>query len=167
MSDRSAYTDAIALKSALEDLLGSEEWYKLKDFRGLGVWKKSLLRALKVSKVAIEGTIEIYDEDWRVEAYAIIERGKSDLCSATTISEAFSNFSACYMRLSFHQLGLMPRKTGIKFQSRAIPSSWQLNAHRSVQYVQSEKQKLRLSYSKDPRPISEKALDPKYTLLRS
>jgi len=156
----------LALKGALEDLLGADEWYRLKDTRSVGTWRKSLLRALKVSEASIRGTVTVADEDWYSVAFEIIDEGSVRIKSSKTIVDLLSAFGSCYMRLSFHQLGLMPRRKGSRSKIKATPGSWDLSTYRSVQYVQTEKQRLRVDYSKDSRPISEKALDKKYRGLR-
>jgi hypothetical protein len=166
MSDVTGYDDAIPLKSALEELFGEDEWYRLKDTRDIKTWKKSLNRALKASSVAISASVEIADDDWLIESQSILERGKEDIAHSESIRDAFSAFSACYVRLSFHQLGLVPKRNGRQGKFSAIPSNWRLNAHRSVQYTQTEKQKLWSQYCKDSRPVSDKAVDPKYLMLR-
>jgi hypothetical protein len=126
----------------------------------------SLNRALKASSVAIAASVEIADDDWLMESQSILERGKEDIANSKSIRDAFSAFSACYVRLSFHQLGLVPNRRGQPGKLNAIPANWRLNVYRSVQYTQTEKQKLWSQYSKDSRPVSDKAVDPKYLMLR-
>ena len=72
MDEITTYDDAIPLKSALENLLGSEEWYRLKDTRSVTVWRKSLLKALRSTDVAISASVQIADEGWRETAREIL-----------------------------------------------------------------------------------------------
>ena len=166
MAELTGYDEAIPLKSALEELLGVDEWYRLKDSRDLKTWKRSLLRALNASKVAITVTVEVADDEWRAGVAEILERGKGDVARSQSFRELLSSFAACYLRLSFHQLGLAPQRKSRPGRISAIPSNWRLNAYRSVLYTQTEEQKMRLQYSRDSRTVSEKALDPKYRGLR-
>ena len=160
------YDDAIPLKFALENVLGSEEWYRLKDTRSVTDWRKSLLKALRSTDVAISASVQIADEAWRETACEILEHGRESIKDAVGISNLFSAFGACYMQFSFHQLGFMPRRKGKKAKIRATPANWNLAIYRSVQYVQSEAQKLRSEYSSDTRKLDEKIDDPKYRKLR-
>jgi hypothetical protein len=166
-SETTSYNDALVLKAALERILGTEEWYRLKDNRALSTWKKSLDRALKMSNAAIKGTVEIADSQWFSEVEQHIEKGRANVKSSKTILDAISAFSACYMLLSFLQLGLAPNKTGSRGRPRSVPNEWKLNANRTVQYVQSAKQKLHVEFRNDRRPLADKALDPRYRLLRA
>ena len=159
------YQDALSLKSALEKILGTEEWSRLKDTQSINAWRKSLRRALKSSEVAIKATVAIADSDWHAECDDILERGTEGLINASSIREAFSAVAACYMELSFHQLGFCPNRTGSRGKVKAIPSHWDLGLYRSVQYVQTDLQSLEIEYSKDTRPRDDKFADKKYSLL--
>jgi len=165
--DFTGYNEALPLKSALESLLGADEWYHLKDSRDLKTWRRSLLKAMKVSEVAIASTVEVVDEDWRKAASSIIDHGRESVAASRSIREAFSAFAACYLQLSFHQLGFLPNRVGRAGKVAAIPTNWRLNVYRSVQYTQTDQQKLRLLYAKDHRPISQKLSDPMYRRLRN
>jgi hypothetical protein len=165
MSDLTRYDDALALKFALEEVLGIDAWLQLKDTKSLTAWRGSLLKAIEATSVATQSTIKVCDPGWMSEANRIIERGKESIGSAKNIQDAIAGFSACYLRLSFHQLGQLPNYRGRKGR-RAVPSNWVLDGVRSVQYVQSKKQILSVEFKNDPRELAEKALDRKYDLLR-
>ena len=147
--DMTSYDDALALKFALESLLGSDEWYRLKDHSGISVWRSSLERALKATRASLLGTVIVADGDWRMEAQRIVQEGFDRIKSAKSIVDLFAAFSATYMQLSFHQLGLMPNLRGRKVNSRAIPSKWNLDTYRTVQYVQSDEQTKRFEKSRN------------------
>jgi len=155
------------LKFALEGLLGADEWYRLKDSRDLKTWQRSLLKVMKASEVTIASTIEVVDQGWSKDAISIIDNGRKDVAESRCIREVFSAFAACYLQLSFHQLGFLPNRKGHAGKFAAIPTNWRLNVYRSVQYTQTDQQRLRLMYAEDHRPVSEKSSDPKYRCLRN
>ncbi|WP_460274928.1 hypothetical protein [Celeribacter sp. ULVN23_4] len=165
-SEYTQYEEAFALKTSLERILGHEEWLRLKDTRSIGAWRKSLLRALKSSSVAINSTVKVADDQWRDEAQRIIRQCEERLRTVSTIREAFAVIAACYIELSFHQLGFCPDRQGSHAKVRAIDAHWNLSTYRSVQYVQNEEQALWHEYHQDHRSPNEKLFDERYKRLR-
>lgn len=165
-TEHTSYADALALKAALEELLGADEWYRLKDTRSIDTWKASFLRAMNSSEAAVRATIKISDRDQLERLLSIIVDGRRAVQGTTSLIDAFSAFSATYLRLSFQQLGHMPNRTGRNTSVRAIQAHWKLDTFRSVQYVQSDVQALWIEYHEDKRHVSEKSLDPKFRSLR-
>ncbi|MBU9696707.1 hypothetical protein GU927_002495 [Rhodobacteraceae bacterium HSP-20] len=164
-AENTSYSDALNLKAAIEELLGADEWYRLKDTRSVAKWKASFLRVMNSSEVAIRATIKITDCDQLESLRSIIDQGRHDVRKSASLIDAFSAFSATFLRLSFQQLGHMPNRKGRRTSTRAIPAHWKLDTYRSVQYVQSDMQALWVEYRKDERDISEKASDPKFRKL--
>ncbi|MEJ1996299.1 MAG: hypothetical protein P8X75_14015, partial [Limibacillus sp.] len=111
-SERTSYTDLLRFKSALEQVSGAEEWYRLKDNRSLATWKSSLQKALRMTAAAIEGTVAIADEDWLSRSKEILCQGKQDISKSHSIGDVIGSFAACYMLLSFNQIGFAPDRKG-------------------------------------------------------
>jgi len=151
MAETTGYVDAVPLKFALESLLGKEAWYRLKDTTNVKVWRKELLRALRVCDAAIIGTIQVVDDNWVEEKAELLEKGTRDLEGAGTIENLFAAFSACLLQLNFHLIGQMPNLRGRTENVRAIPGNWRLNTYRSILYVQDKDQKRRALVAADRR----------------
>lgn len=140
----SDYNTALRLKFTLERLLGREEWYRLKDHRGIKPWRKACLRALRGSLCAIDASVRVADASWREEAKHIVQTGIDQVGGIDDLTELCALLAATYLELSFHQFGLMPNRSG-QTKVRSVPAHYDLSAFRSVQYVQTEEQAKRLA----------------------
>ncbi len=132
-----------ALKSVFEDIWGKSAYQKLKHCANLKIWKRYAERTLLGSRIAIQETILVIDENWQEDAHNIISYGIQLIKSAKSFDELFQALSSSYIQLSFHQIGFMPRKPS-NFRRQLRKEHWKLDFSRSVQYVQNAEQKKNL-----------------------
>jgi len=66
----------IMLKSAIEQLLGSNAWYELKETTSLTPWRKNVLKLLKAIRISIEESVEIRDQGWFEAVIENLARGE-------------------------------------------------------------------------------------------
>jgi len=129
------------LKATLEELLGHRVYLQLKETATLRDWKDAIQRLLRAIKIAIESTVEIADDDWFSAIDSMLELGKTKVADSRTATELFASLSATLARLVFLQIGFLPLR---RQQTETIPLTkeyWTLNSVRTVQYVQSNKQR--------------------------
>ncbi|MCH9742085.1 MAG: hypothetical protein K0U21_02645, partial [Proteobacteria bacterium] len=93
------YTRYLGLKAIIEDILGSEAWYALKETNHLPTWKKQLLRVINAIHTSILASIEIFDEDWLEKINEAVASGKTDVETATDIEEAISSLAAVFVNV--------------------------------------------------------------------
>lgn len=136
-----AYTKYLPLKSALEDLFGSDAWYALKESNHLGTWRKYAERTLKAVELSIKDSVEIYDDEWMGEVSSCLRQGMEHLKLANAIDEVVGVIAGTMIELSFTQLGQMPRRKGKQGPFPLRKGDWQLNGYRSVAYFQTKAQK--------------------------
>jgi len=135
------------LKAVFERIWGKDTYLDLKHCSDLKVWKRYCERTLRATELAASDTVLIADDTWHKELAEIIEHGLEGVKTAKGFDDLFQNFAATYAEISFHQLGFMP---SLRLTSRAqlCKGNWQLDAFRSVQYVQSAEQKESLTRKK-------------------
>ncbi len=136
-----AYTKYLPLKSALEDLFGSDAWYALKESNRLGTWRKYAERTLKAVELSITDSVEIYDEEWMEEVFSCLRNGMEQLKLATAIDDVVGVLAGTMVEMSFLQLGYMPRRKGKSGPYPLRKGEWRLNGFRSVAYLQTKEQK--------------------------
>jgi hypothetical protein len=129
-----------ALKSVFESLWGKDTYLELKHCSNLRVWKKYAKRTLSASRLAIQSTILITDDDWQKAVDDIVTRSIEKVEMAQHFDDLFDVLSAGYIELSFHQIGLMPRRS-LNFRAELRADHWKLDRFRSAQYVQRSEQK--------------------------
>ena len=147
------YTRYLGLKAIIEDILGSEAWYALKETNHLPTWKKQLLRVINAIHTSILASIEIFDEDWLEKINEAVASGKTDVETATDIEEAISSLAAVFVNVSFLQVGFMPMRKGNREKVSLRKENWRLNQFRTVMYVQSPQQKESLFRHKQQKEI--------------
>ena len=128
------------MKAALEGLFGKECFAKLKEGGGLVEWKAECDRLLRATEVAVRATVTVADDQWRSDVKSLVSLGRSQVESAKSADELFSGLAATYVRLSFLQLGSLPSRVSARSVSLS-ERNWQLDAYRTVQYVQSSEQR--------------------------
>jgi hypothetical protein len=133
---------AYTLKAAFEDILGPQAFRKLKECQELRIWKSESKRLLQASLIAFQETIEISDDAFREEMADTINFGIQTIGSSKSINQLFSSLAATYARLSFLQLGLGANRW--RFSGSLRKQDWKLSAYRTVQYVQTERQRRNL-----------------------
>jgi hypothetical protein len=150
---------AYTLKAAFEDILGPEAFRKLKECDELRIWKSESGRLLRASLIAFRETVEISDDAFRKEMEDTINSGIQTIRSAKSINQLFSSLAAAYARLSFLQLGLGPNRW--RGSGSLKKHDWKLSGYRTVQYVQTERQKRNLETiekrrkSRDDAPVKD------------
>jgi len=130
-----------ALKILFENLFGISAWYDIKHSTDLKKWKSYSKKALSALEISAQATVQVVDNNWEKEFYSIIEFGRKRIDSSKYFEQLLSNLAASFGELSFLQLGMLPRRKGIKKVTLRHPSDWKLDRYRSVQYVQSAKQR--------------------------
>ncbi len=129
----------IAIKVALEEILGREAWYELKESTSLIPWRQNVLKAFKAIRISIAATISIRDEDWAKEIEENLDRGEEGVRCSKDIDELLSHFEATLLRQVFLQIGFAPNFQG-KTGQPLRKENWKLDAVRTVQYIQSPQQ---------------------------
>jgi len=146
-----------SIKAVFEQILGKASFMKIKDYGSLAIWKAETVRLLKTIEYSIDTTVEVADEDWRGEIHTEIRYGITCIQSASEIGELFSNLSATLVKVVFLQIGFLPLgHSNLRFTPPLIPQNWKLNPVRSVQYVQSEQQRLAQKRIQEAKCISRK-----------
>jgi hypothetical protein len=102
----------IAIKSAIEQLLGRQAWYELKETTSLVPWRKNVLKLLKAIRISIDVSIEIKDQLWTEAVNENLTRGENDVRSSKDIDELLSSFEATLLRQVFLQIGMVPNRRG-------------------------------------------------------
>lgn len=138
------YTRYLGLKSILEDVLGSDAWYALKESNSLSTWKKYLIKAVKSIHLTIKSTVEVYDQDWLDQISEIVIDGEDSIKRASDIEEAISALAETFIRISFLQTGFMPYRKGVVKNHPLRKDLWKFNQFRTVIYTQNDEQKIRL-----------------------
>jgi hypothetical protein len=129
------------MKGLLEQILGRSSFMRVKDSGPLSSWKSETRKLLCAVRLAIEVTVEVVDEEWRHDVAQLLDHGDSRLAKATSIDELFASLCATLGELAFLQIGFVPRG---HYRAKRIPlvaRNWRMNPVRSVQYVQSAKQR--------------------------
>jgi hypothetical protein len=129
----------LMLKSAIEQLLGSDSWYELKETTSFIPWRKNILKLLKAIRISIEESVEIRDQGWFEAVADNLTQGEEGAKTSKDIDELLSCFTATLLRQVFLQIGTLPNRKGQSSVSLK-KENWQLNGQRSVQYVQSKTQ---------------------------
>jgi hypothetical protein len=142
----------IMLKSAIEELLGRDAWYALKETTSLTPWRKNVLKLLKAIRISIETSVEIRDKAWMDAVNENLARGEEGIKASDDIDEMLSCFEATLLRQVFLQIGALPNRQGRPSVSLS-KENWRLNGQRSVQYVQSQTQLESAFWSEQQRRI--------------
>lgn len=143
------------LKAALEAVLGHSTYLQLKETAGLREWKSACLRLCATIELSANSTITVVDQEWRDDFRCVMDRARGGIKASVVPSELFASLSASLIELTFLQLGGLPRLRHWK----AIPSRkeyWTLTSERTVQYVQSDAQKLTSKRVREARRQSER-----------
>lgn len=131
------------LKSLFEQLFGKKDYQKMKENHSLSDWKKMSIKLLKAIQLCIDETVRIADEDFFNEVKYTIENGIELINLAENAPNLFAYLSTILAKLNFIQLGFLPNR--INRQSVSLhKQNWNLSTFRSVQYVQTKKQKVNL-----------------------
>ncbi len=136
---KSDISHKIMLKSAIEQLLGSDVWYELKETTSFIPWRKNVLKLLKAIRISIEESVVIRDQGWFEAVMENIARGEEGVKTSKDIDDLLSCFTATLLRQVFLQIGTLPNRKGQSIVSLK-KDNWRLNGQRSVQYVQSRTQ---------------------------
>ena len=147
------YSKYLALKSSFENLFGSRAWLELKTSNHLPTWKKYASKSLKAISVSINESIEIYDEEWIQEIESTIREGICEIESSKSIDELTAALAGYLIRVSFLQIGDMPRRKGSGKNYSLNSRNWQLGKFRKAVYLQTKTQKEDLFWSKQQRKI--------------
>lgn len=140
-----------ALKKVIEQLLGRNAWYELKETTSVSVWRHYLKRTVLALEIAIENTVHA-DELWHQEASELLKACEESLHSAKTFDHLVSSFAATLLRLTFLQIGQIPenyRQEKVSLHK----SNWKLNSYRTVIYAQKPTQRAQLFWINQQRQI--------------
>lgn len=140
------------MKAIFESILGNTSFMKVKDCGSFKAWKKESINLLKAVAISINTTVEIADDEWRLEINSEIQDGIKSIKTTKEIDEMFCILAATLTTISFLQIGFLPRDHWKSKRVSLISQNWKLNSVRSVQYVQNNAQKeiqLRLKKIKD------------------
>lgn len=139
MSLKHDLSHRIAIKSAIEQVLGRDSWYELKETTSLTPWRKNILKVLKAIRISIDTSIEIKDQAWTEAVNENLTGGAQKVRSSKDIDELLSSFEATLLRQVFLQIGMVPNREGQSSVSLR-KENWRLDGLRTVQYVQSPAQ---------------------------
>jgi hypothetical protein len=141
-----------AIKMAFEQIFGNKAWLDLKECTSIATWRKYTIKLLCATRLAIEETTQVRDDDWFTEICEHIQYGLQIARSAKFIEELISGLSATLIRVVFLQIGMIPNRR----QDRKVTlarDNWRLDAFRTVQYVQSNTQLERLFWNKQQKAL--------------
>jgi hypothetical protein len=130
-----------ATKVMFERILGRGAFLRVKDYGPLSSWRANYIRLLQAIGVAVDATVEVADVEWKQEVKSLLARGVERLTSAMSIDELHAAAAATLGELALLQLGFIPRG---HYRLETVPltaRNWKLNPVRTVQYVQSAKQR--------------------------
>ena len=142
MSDtRADLSQYYATKAMFERVLGHGAFMRVKDYGPPSSWRANYIRLLRAIGVAVDATVEVADVEWKQEVKRLLTLGVERLTSAKSIDELHAAAAAMLGELAFLQLGFVPRG---HYRLETVPltvRNWKLNQVRTVQYVQSAKQR--------------------------
>lgn len=143
MSDiRADLSQYYPIKALFESVLGKSAFSCVKDYGSLANWRKNYKRLLKAINVSIDATVEVVDSEWRSDIAHLLERGEKLIETVDTIDELHAGMVAILGELAFLQIGFVPRGH-CKYKTISLTkSNWKLTPVRTVQYVQSQEQRL-------------------------
>ncbi|AOS82982.1 hypothetical protein BIU88_01765 [Chlorobaculum limnaeum] len=147
------YTKYLVLKSAIEELFGSDSWYALKESNHVPTWRKYAVKTLKAIQVSISESVDVCDTEWRQEIDKLLAAGIKRIEGDKAIDEIIATLAGTLIRVSFTQIGLMPNRKGSSKSVNLRKESWRLNCFRSVIYTQNIKQKEHQFWSKQQQEI--------------
>jgi hypothetical protein len=130
-----------AAKALFETILGRGAFMRVKDYGPLSSWRTNYIKLLRAIGVAVDATVEVADVEWKQDVRSLLTHGVKRLASARSIDELHAAAAATLGELTFLQLGFVPRG---HYRVEAVPlatRNWRLNPIRTVQYVQSAKQR--------------------------
>lgn len=147
------YTKYLFLKSAIEELFGSDAWYALKESNHIPTWRKYGIKTLQAIGFSIEATVDIFDDEWRSDIDRQLAEGIERIKRDGDIDEIIASLAGTLIRVSFMQIGLMPNRSGTSKSATLRKDAWRLNPFRSVIYTQTKEQKNKLFWSKQQKEI--------------
>ena len=156
------YSKYFSLKSSIENLLGTEAWYALKESDSISTWRKFLSKALKALMVSINETVQICDDGWLTEVNRCIDKGLEDLKKRSSIDELISCLAATLLDVSFLQTGFLPKRKGKVDSVSLRKENWRHDVHRQVVYLQTPKQRESLFWSKQQKKLGFQAQMERY-----
>lgn len=141
-----------ALKSSIEQVLGRQAWYDLKETTSVATWRRYVMKLFDAIELSVETTVTIRDDDWIADIRSNLAHGRDLTIIAKTPEDAIAALSGTLLRQVFLQLGSAPfSRSGDKTPLK--PAHWDFSGFRSVQYVQSEQQREELFLSKQRKVI--------------
>jgi hypothetical protein len=149
-------SEQYALKALIERVLGHEAYLRVKEFAPLSAWKTQTSRLLKALRRSIELTVVVADQDWRDEVEEVFTLGLERIKRAPSVSELHAGIAATFGEIAFLQVGFLPDYSVRRTAPPITSTDWNLALTRSVQYVQSEQQKLDAKRIKTRLQMSEK-----------
>lgn len=132
--------DAYALKNLFGELFGGFAWTDIKESTDFSKWKKYCKRLLSSIDCSARQTIKISDDQWFRDLSREIESGKQSIDDCENFENLFAELSGCLGKVCFLQLGQVPNNYDRNRVSVGVNGNWDLNEHRSVQYVQNQEQ---------------------------
>ena len=149
---RNEMSHMYALKSSIEELLGRQAWYDLKETTSAATWRRYVVKILDAIELSVVTTVQIKDDDWIADVRSNIEHGRDLARIAKTPEDAIAALSGTLLRQVFLQLGAAPVSRSSD-TTPLTPARWDFSGFRSVQYVQSQRQREDLFLSKQRKAI--------------
>jgi hypothetical protein len=128
------------VKALIEKLFGKAAFMKIKMGGSMNDWRDAATKLLDAIGLSVKSTVKIADEDWFKEIAETVTRSKTRIREADTIDGLLSYLVQGLAELVFIQLGNFPMHR-ISQTTPLTPKWWTLTGYRSVQYVQTDKQK--------------------------
>jgi hypothetical protein len=128
------------IKALIEKLFGRAAFMKIKMGGSMRDWVNVSLKLLDAIDLSVKSTVSVADEDWYKEIADTVSRGKERIREADTMDTLLSYLVQALAELVFIQLGNFPLRQ--LYETTPLrPEWWTFTGFRSVQYVQSDKQK--------------------------
>ena len=146
------YIKNLPLKTAIEDIFGTQAWYDLKETSSVVTWRSYAIKLMNAIEISIDESIEIRDEAWIRQIKENLQRGRNQVKAVKDIDEIVSSLSATLLRQVFLQIGHLPiRKTHNLVSLKR--ENWRFNSYRSVLYLQTPQQVETLFWSNQQKEL--------------
>lgn len=124
-------------------LYGQDDYSRIRKLQTPAKARKYYLKILDTFKLSINETITIADKIQFESLNKIIDKGKDRIKSENDFDFIDNIFLEVQTKLIFQLIGMEPNR----FKLKNVPlrkDLWELNSHRQIQYVQTNKQKKQL-----------------------
>ncbi|MCF6348720.1 MAG: hypothetical protein L3J20_10545 [Flavobacteriaceae bacterium] len=136
----------IAFRFLIQGLYGQNDYYRVKNSQTVAKAKHYYLKIIDTFSIAIDETIIVSDKTQMELLKSILSEGKERLSNLKTFDSLDNSFICTQTELILQLIGNNPER---HFEKN-VPNrkdKWKLNAHRQIQYIQNNEQRLNQIYN--------------------